>query len=137
LGLHTLFNVIRLFGKEFRNFVFVEVGIVDAGNFKGVAAVDSLQAQTKRDVDRYVNFVRRQGYFGQGLYFTGTDVMDEIERIGPDLLKKFPDAVFFGGQLVFEHESLFTKWLHNYTVFAMQRRFYSQGIPFVVLPIRV
>ena len=26
LGLHTLFNVIRLFGKEFRIFVFVEIG---------------------------------------------------------------------------------------------------------------
>jgi len=26
---------------------------------------------------------------------------------------------------------------HNYTIFAVQRKFYNQGIPVVILPIRV
>ena len=34
LGLHTLFNVLRLFGQSFKNYVFVEIGIIDAGVFK-------------------------------------------------------------------------------------------------------
>ena len=35
LGLHTLFSIIRLFGGIYKNFVFVEIGLIDAGNFKG------------------------------------------------------------------------------------------------------
>ena len=63
--------------------------------------------------------------------------MDEVEKVSQILVDKYPNAVFFGGQLVFEKESIWTKWLHNFTVFAMQRLFYTKGTPFVVLPIRV
>ncbi len=35
LGLHTLFSIFRLFGETYKNFVFVEIGSIDAGNFKG------------------------------------------------------------------------------------------------------
>ncbi|OGX07498.1 MAG: amino acid transporter [Omnitrophica WOR_2 bacterium GWA2_47_8] len=137
LGLHTLFNVIRLFGKEFKNFVFVQIGIIDAGNFKGSPEVEHLQVQAQKDIDRYVQFMRKQGYYAEGVTRVGIDVIGEIEKVGPELIQRFPGAVFFGGQLVFTQETIFTKWLHNYTVFAMQRKFYSQGIPFVVLPIKV
>ena len=33
--------------------------------------------------------------------------------------------------------TLFTRLLHNYAVFALQRRFYQQGLPLLILPIRV
>jgi hypothetical protein len=46
-------------------------------------------------------------------------------------------VVFFGGQLVFPQDSFITRWLHNYAVFALQRKFYQQGFPFLILPIRV
>ncbi len=137
LGLHTLFNVIRLFGNEFRNFVFVQVGVVDAGNFKGAEEVDNLTVQIQKDVDRYVEFMHRQGRYAEGLSYVGVEVIEEIEKIGPEIRRRHPNAVFFGGQLVFPKESVFNRWLHNYTVFAMQQRFYQDGIPFVILPIRV
>jgi hypothetical protein len=59
------------------------------------------------------------------------------EEIAVSLLEKYPQAVFFGGQLVFPHESWVNRMLHNYVVFALQRRFYRQGFPFLILPIRV
>ncbi len=137
LGLHTLFNVIRLFGKEFRNFVFVEIGVIDAGNFKGVDEVGHLKTQISKDVQRYVSFMRSQGCFAEGLSYVGLDVIGEAEKIAPEILKRYPTAVFFGGQLVFPEETMFTRLLHNHTVFVLQRKFYQQGIPFVILPIRV
>ncbi len=137
LGLHTLFNVIRWFGKDFKNFVFVEIGVIDAGNFKGVDEMGHLKMQASKDVQKYVTFMRHQGMFAEGLSYVGIDVISEIEKIAPQIIKRFPNAVFFGGQLVFPDESTWTKWLHNHTVFVMQRKFYQQGIPFVILPIRV
>lgn len=137
LGLHTLFGVIRLFGGTFRNFVFIQVGVVDAGNFKGADDVSRLKEQVKKDLDRYVHYMRCHGYYASAYSSFGTDVVDEVERIMPDVMKSFPNAVLFGGQLVFPTATIFSNVFHNYTIFAIQRRFYSQGIPLVVLPIRV
>ena len=115
----------------------MEIGIIDAGNFKGIDEVGHLKTQTSREIDRYVVFMQAQGHFAEGISVIGIDVISEAEKIAPDILRRFPNAVFFGGQLVFPSESIFTKWLHNHTVFALQRKFYQQGIPFVILPIRV
>ena len=61
---------------------------------------------------------------------------EDVPRCHCDGVVK-PDVVFFGGQLVFPKDTLLTRFLHNYTVFAIQQRFYHKGIPFVILPIRV
>jgi amino acid transporter len=137
LGLHTLFNITRFFGKEFKNFIFVKVGLFDAGNFKGAAEVVRLEAESQKELERYVNFMREQGFFAEGAFYMGVDIIQESEKIIELVLRRYPNAVVFGGQLVFPSESLWTRWLHNDTAFTLQRKFYQQGIPFVVLPIRV
>jgi hypothetical protein len=137
LGLHTLFAIIRLFEGVFKNFIFVQIGIIDAGNFKGCEQVEDLENHCRTDVNKYVNYVRGQGYNSEGISVIGTDVVGEIEKIAPRILEKFPNVIFFGGQLVFPENTFISRWLHNYTVFLMQRIFYSKGIPFVLLPIKV
>jgi hypothetical protein len=137
LGLHTLFGVVRMFEGVFKNFIFVEIGVIDAGNFKGIQEIEELENQCRSDVNRYVEYMRSQGFHADGIAVIGTDVVDEIKKIAPRILEKFPNVVFFGGQLVFPQDTYITRFLHNYTVFLMQRIFYSQGIPFVLLPIRV
>jgi len=137
LGLHTLFSVIRLFGGAFKNFVFIQVGVVDAGNFKGAEEVARMKEQVKQELDRYVHYMRCHGYYASAYSSFGTDVVDEVEHIMPQILERFPNAILFGGQLVFPKTTFLSNVFHNYTIFAVQRRFYSQGIPLVVLPIRV
>ncbi len=137
LGLHTLLNVIRLFGSDFKNFVFIQIGVVDAGNFKGSEEVARLKVEVKKDLDRYVTYMRRHGYYAAGYSAFGIDVVNEIANLAPQILERFPNAVFFGGQLVFPKATFLSGVFHNYTIFAIQRRFYSQGIPVVILPIRV
>ena len=137
LGLHTLFSVIRLFGDMYKNFIFAEVGVFDAGNFKGAAEVERLQAAVKSDVDRYIKYMNQNGYYAEGFTAAGIDVVEEITKLSKQILEKYPQAIFFGGQLVFGKESFFSKGLHNYTVFAIQRKFYQEGTPVVILPIRV
>ena len=137
LGLHTLYNVTRFFGKEFKNFIFVQIGVIDAGNFKGAAEVSNLDAQIKKDLARYVELMQQHGSYSEGLAYMGVDVLEEADKVIADVSQRFPHAVIFGGQLVFPRESLWTRWLHNGTIFSLQRKFYRSGIPFVVLPIRV
>ncbi|MBF0505134.1 MAG: APC family permease [Candidatus Omnitrophica bacterium] len=137
LGLHTLMGVVRYFGKEFRNFVFIQVGVIDAGNFKGAEGIHHLEAGIKEDLDRYVKFMNNQGYYAEGFSCIGIEIVHEVEHAVEKITKRFPDAVFFGGQLVFAEETFMTRLLHNYTVFAIQRNLYQKGVPFMILPIRV
>jgi amino acid transporter len=137
LGLHTLFAIIRLFGGIYKNFVFVELGLIDAGTFKGVEEVDNLQTHVKKDLDSYVDFVRRHGYYGEGISALSHDVVEGSANLAPRIMERFPQAVFFMGQLVFPEESFFSRLFHNNTVFAVQRRLYHLGIPFIIMPVRV
>ena len=137
LGMRALSSIFELFGGIYKNFVFIQIGVIDAGVFKGVDEIKELQEQINNDVEKYVKLVSSYGYHADSFTAIGTDVVAEVEKLAPDIMNKFPNAVFFGGQIVFPNESIFSRWLHNYTVFASQRKLYAQCIPFVVLPISV
>ena len=137
LGLHTLFSISRLFSGVYKNFIFVEIGPVDAGNFKGADEIEHLNNYVNTESEKYVRYMKEHGYHAEAFTSIGTDVVDEINKLVPKITEKYPDIVFFGGQLVFTNESLMDRWLHNYTVFAVQQNLYNRGIPFLILPIRV
>lgn len=137
LGLHTLMSVVRIFGKEFKNYIFIQVGVVDARNFKGNEELDNLRTSVQKDLDKYIKFMNKNGYFAEGYSAFGTEVIDEVENIVPTIIERYNQVIFFGGQLVFPNDTLVNRILHNGTVFAIQKRFYQKGIPFMILPIRI
>ncbi|HEV2436612.1 MAG TPA: APC family permease [Verrucomicrobiae bacterium] len=137
LGLHTLLAVIRMFPRVYQNFVFLQVGVVDAGSFKGAAEVENLREHSRREVERYAAYMRQRGFYAEAHFAVGTDVAEEAAQLCEKAAKRFSQAQFFAGQLVFKDENLLTRWLHNYTVFEMQRRLYQNGRPLFILPIQV
>jgi hypothetical protein len=136
-GLHTLFNVRKVFGKMFKNWFFIQAGIVDADRFKGAEGIDHLRTHVEEGLDRYVRFLKAERMYAQGFSAIGTDVSDEICGLAESIYEKHPTAVFFGGQIVFAEDSFLTRLLFNHTTFVVQRRLHQLGIPFVVMPIRV
>ncbi len=137
LGLHTLLAVVRMFPKVYQNFIFLQVGVLDAGNFKGVDEVENLREHSRHEVERYAAYMRRQGFYAEAHFGLGTDVADEAAKLCEEVAKRFPQSQFFAGQLVFQDESFLTRWLHNHTVFELQRRLYQHGWPMLILPIQV
>ncbi len=137
MGLHTLFAIIRIFGDAFRNFVFMSVGLIDAGNFKGADEIQHLDQHVSTQLSRYVNFVRRRGYFADSRYALGVDALEEIDKMTPEITEKYKNAVFFGGQLSFTDDTLYSRWLHNYLILAVQTRLHNRGTPFFIVPIRM
>jgi len=137
LGLHTLLAVVRMFPKVYQNFIFVQVGILDAGNFKGAAEVDNLREHSRNAVERYVTYMSRRGFYTEAHVALGTDIVEEAAKQCNLIAEKFPQAQFFAGQLVFKDESMITRWLHNHTVFELQRRLYQNGRAMLILPIQV
>jgi len=136
-GLHTLLAVVRMFPKVYTNFVFVQVGVLDAGNFKGADEVENLREHSQREVGRFVAYMGKRGFYAEAHIALGTDIVEEAAKLCDVIAEKFPQAQFFAGQLVFKDESFVTRWLHNHTVFELQRRLYHTGRAMLILPIQV
>ena len=137
LGIHTLLSVQRMFPRHFKNMVFVSVGLVDSGQFKGAESVAALEAKVQKDLEQYVDLAQRMGYYAEYRFTLGTDLIEELEQICHDLQKEFRRSIVFAGQLVFQRETLFTRTLHHETAFSIQRRLQFAGIQVIILPIRV
>ncbi len=137
LGLHTLLGVGRIFPRSFGRYVFVQVGLVDAGNFKGASELERLKAHLEEEAGKYVAETRRQGYEACSFNQIGCDFVQTAEELAGKVRAKYPNAVFFGGQLVFKEESIMDRLLHNYAIFAIQKELYKKGMPLVIMPIKV
>ncbi len=136
-GLHTLFNVRRIFGDVFRNWFFIQAGIIDADRFKGAEGIETLRTYVEDGLARYVKFMQVEGYYAEGFSAVGTDISDEIVDCARRIFRKHSNAVFFGGQIVFPEESILTRLLFNHTAFAVQRRLHREAIPFIIMPVPV
>ncbi len=137
LGLHTLLAVVRMFPKVYDNYVFLQVGVLDAGNFKGADEVENLREYSQKEVQRFVTYMSKRGFYAEAHIALGTDIVEEAAKLCEVVAARFSQAQFFAGQLVFKDESFATRWLHNHTVFELQRRLYQNGRAMLILPIQV
>jgi amino acid transporter len=137
LGIHAMLSIQRLFPNYYKNVVFLSVGVVDSGHFKGRGEMESLVASTEKGLQRYVDFARRLGFAAEYRYLIGTDVIQEAEQLSQEVHREFPKGIFFLGKLVFAQEKFYYRFLHNDTAFAIQRRLQFSGLPTIILPIRM
>jgi amino acid transporter len=137
LGIHTLLNAVRFAPDHFQNFVFISVGVVDSGNFKGSGAVDDLRQHAEESLRRYVDLGQRLGVPSTSYLAVGTDAVDELERLCLEVARQYTHAVVFAGQLVFQQDTWLHRLLHNQTAYSLQRRLQWVGVPMVILPTRV
>jgi amino acid transporter len=137
LGRHALLTLVRMFPGHFQGVVFCSVAILDSGVFKGSDEVAELERRTGAQLDKYVEFARTCGLPAERAFATGTEVAVEAENLGRDLIAKYPRSLFVAGQLLFSEDSTMTRILHNETAFQIQRRLQREGIPMVVLPVRL
>lgn len=137
MGLHTLLKLRKTFAGSFGRVAFVQVGLLDAGNFKGVSELENLRRKVDEDLANYVRYARLLGWPAEAHGRVGTDVVEEVMGLMPELAQPGREVVFFGGQLVFPADSFTARLLHNHTAFGLQQRLYREGHALLILPIRV
>ncbi len=81
VGLHITMNIFRTFPDHFRNLVFIAVGVVDTGEFKGEFAADNLRRRTEGMLDRYVTLAHSLRLPAVRRLTIGTDVVDEAVEL--------------------------------------------------------
>jgi amino acid transporter len=137
LAIHSLLNIGRLFPNHFKNVVFVSVGLIDSGRFKGLSEIENLRRLKEEDLKSFVEFANCLGWYAEYRYSLGIDLIEELEKLCNSVAKDFPQSVFFAGKLVFERENFLTRLLHNHTPFTLEQRLQFQGLEMMILPIRV
>jgi amino acid transporter len=137
LGMHVLLDSQRLFPSHFRQILFVSVGVVEAGNMKGVEEVDRMAAETEAALQRYVGMARGLGLAAEHRMALGTEAAPELEELCVRIAREYPRAIFFASRLVFQEERWYQRFLHNETAHEIQRRLQFRGLNAVILPVRV
>jgi amino acid transporter len=137
LGVHSVLTLWRMFPDEFPQIMFVGVGVLESGNFKGQEDVDRLKGETHAALNLYIALANRLGFAASSRMTIGTDAIQECEKLCMDLAKDFPRSMFFAGKLVFQKPKWYHWILHNQTAQAIQRRLEWEGMPMIVLPVRV
>jgi hypothetical protein len=136
-GVHTLLSIVRYFPNLYKNVIFVSVAVADSGSFKGKEEVEALRESTKASLVKYVNLARSLGIPADYRFDLGTDVVECASLLCESIVEEFPRSTIFTGQLIFPRVEVFNKLLHNETAYAIQRRLQWNGIPTMILPIRV
>lgn len=137
VGIHTLLTLLRTFPGHFKNFVFLSVGVVDSGVFKGADELEALREKTESDMQRYVSFAHAYGLPCISRVGIGTEVAATAEALCNDLAREYPRTVFFASKVVFPVEEWFHRVLHNETAMTIQQRLRTQGKTLVILPVMV
>jgi amino acid transporter len=137
VGIHTVLNVCRSFPGYFCNLVFVSVGVIDSGEFKGEHAIEELRTRTADMLASYVRLAAELGVPATSRLAVGTEAVSGAEKLCLEVGREFPRAVYFAGKLIFEREKWYHRLLHNETALAIETRLRWLGKTMVTLPIRV
>lgn len=135
VGLYSLFKILSKFKDVYKNFIFIQVGIVDADSFHHGDVVETITENIQQDLSKYVYLINQLGYNAEYRYAIGTDVAEEVLKIVPEITEKYHNTTFIGGQLVFNGTYRASRILHNFTIFSIQRRLYKLGLTTIIIPI--
>jgi amino acid transporter len=137
LGRHALLTLLRMFPGHFKGVVFVSVAVVDSDAFKGATEIEALERRTRESLEAYERFAAALGLPASSKFTVGTEVAVEAEKIGNELIKRYPKALVVAGQIIFDEDTAWNRLLHNETAFLIQRRLQHAGVPMIVLPVQL
>jgi K+ transporter len=137
LGLQTLKSILANFPNVYQNFIFISIGVIDSGVFKGEEALHQLEVETEKMLTKYVTLMRGLGADAQYRYTIGTEIVEEGSYVCQEVARDFENVTFFTGKVIFEREQWFDRLLHNETAFSLQKRLQISGLTMVILPAKL
>jgi len=135
IGLYSLFYLLNTFHNTYKNFVFISVGVVDSGSFNSHEQLEILKLKIESDLQKYTKLITELGCHAEYRFSVGTDVSEEVVKLVPEVLEKYPNSTFVGGQLIIRGMYRLSRVLHNFTIFSIQRRLYKHGLTTIIIPI--
>lgn len=86
----------------------------------------------------FVNYCHSQGLPSEYYYDSGTDLIETVANLAEKKIKKkFPNSIFFSGELLFEQETWMTQWLYDHTPELIQEALHFRGIQMILIPMKI
>jgi len=136
-GLHALLWVQCMFPDHFKNFIFINARSVDSHSFGGREDMEAMKVEANAALAYFVNYCNSKAWAAKSYLSFGTDPIDEATRLAERVHAEFPYTIFFTSKLIFEHDNLFIRLLHNQAPLVLQRRFHLRGMQMVILPMKL
>lgn len=136
-GMQALRWVLDNFPGRFGNFAFVSVGEVDKEAFNSERTLKSLRARIENSLNYFTSFCASRGLATRTYQGYGGDPLGELMALLPQVFADFPKCTVFASKLVFGHETLATRWLHNQMPLAVQQKLAAEGRSMIVVPLHV
>jgi amino acid transporter len=136
VGIKLCRSILSTFPDFYKNVIFISVGIVDSGTFKGIEEVENLKQSLGSSLAKYEALACGHGFPVRTAFAIGIDPVDVLEKLCMEVSEGLGQAAFFAGQIVFEQEQWFHAILHNQTAFSLQKRLLQQGKSLIVLPLK-
>lgn len=137
VAMHTLLNVIRMFPRHFKNFVFISAGIVDVESFAGQSELEKMRNEVNTNLQYFVDYCHQYGIAAEAYAYFGTDTVEELSKLAEKVSKRYSNCIFFSSKLIFEHDNFITRFLHNETPLTLQRNLHLHGKELVILPMKI
>jgi hypothetical protein len=137
MGMHTLLSVIRIFPNQFKNFVFLDVGVVDVQSFQGDRELADMKERVDKTVDYFMQFCRQNGFAADSYSSFGTEPMSELKKIAEEAWDAYPNSVFFAGRLIFKRDNFITTLLHDQAALMFQRYLHLRGKELMIMPMKL
>jgi K+ transporter len=136
VGINTFLKIREDF-ENYKNLIFISVGMVDTGTFKGEEELQNLEDDVKSYLKKYEELAHSYGCFADSYYAIGTDVADEVKELSKTVVHKYHRVIFFVGNPIFARPSSLTRMLHNQTQVTLQNRLAHKGFMMVLIPVRL
>ncbi|MBI4245286.1 MAG: hypothetical protein HY606_14450, partial [Planctomycetes bacterium] len=112
-------------------------GEVDYGKFKGINEIKDLEKYTEESVKRYISLAESIGATANYKFSVSAEIVDEIVRLVSQAARESSNSVVFLGRLILQNQTLFTRMLHDHTASNIEGKLQFEGIPVVMIPLRV
>jgi amino acid transporter len=134
-AMHTILWIERMFPGNFKNYLFVDHGLVDVGSYGSEKSLESMSQQIDKRLAYLLRFSNKQGKAASVYSTCSTDYVDSVSDECEKIAKEFPEAVFFGSRYAAPKETFVTRLLHGDMASLVQRRLQAFGAKMLIVPI--
>lgn len=137
IGMQALIKVLTLFPDLYKNFIFLSVVPFDyqALSHENTSPLRQEGQEIHKLHSYFVDYCRAKNLPADHYQSHNIDVIEGLTELAERMRVKYPNCVFFAGELIFEPYSFINQWLHNHTALLLQQRLNLKGMYMMLLPI--
>ncbi len=134
VGIYTFLNINNLFPKHYKNYIFIQVGVVDAKSLGAQRKLSFMKKKVEKNLEFFVSYARSFGFSAKAYAEFDTNAVQKLYELADEVHKEYPNTVFYCGRIVYQIENIFTRLLHSDIPTELQQKLHYHNMQMIILP---